>query len=147
MSGNLSGGHYIPCEKQGKIRILFLLQAATVWASWESVYYACVKDPDIEVRLLLLSETVIEKSHLVMAEEFLKEQQIPYEKFEDFDLQAYKPHPCLQKLLLKIYRCIYNFVEEDLKFLLRKEKVLLRERLNTKTRLFNMLEWRNWYTH
>lgn len=92
MLRNLSKRHYIPCEKHEKIRILFLFQAATVWASWESVYFACMKDPDIEVKLLLLSETVIEKSHLVMAEEFLKERSIPYEKFEDFDLQTYKPH-------------------------------------------------------
>jgi len=89
---DLDKWHYIPCEKQEKIRIVFLFQAATVWASWESVYSACMKDNAIEVKLLLVSETVIEKSHLILAEEFLKEQQMAYEKFEDFDLQAYKPH-------------------------------------------------------
>ncbi len=84
--------HYIPCEKQEKIRIVFLFQAATVWASWESVYSACMKDDAMEVKLLLVSETVIEKSHLILAEEFLKGQQITYEKFENFDLHTYKPH-------------------------------------------------------
>lgn len=92
MIRDLAKWHYIPCEKQEKLRIVFLFQAATVWASWESVYYACMKDADIEVKLLLVSETVIEKSHLVMAEDFLKEQKITYVKFEDFDLQTYKPH-------------------------------------------------------
>ena len=66
MIRDLAKWHYIPCEKQEKLRIIFLFQAATVWASWESVYYACMKDADIEVKLLLVSETVIEKSHLVM---------------------------------------------------------------------------------
>lgn len=84
--------HYIPCEKQEKLRIVFLFQAATVWASWESVYSACIKDECMEIKLLLVSETVIEKSHLILAEEFLKKQKIAYEKFEDFDLQTYKPH-------------------------------------------------------
>jgi len=92
LTGKLTKWHYIPCEKQEKIRIVFLFQAATVWASWESVYSACIKDDAIEVRLLLVSETVIEKSHMILAEEFLKERQIVYERFEDFDLQAYKPH-------------------------------------------------------
>ncbi len=92
MIRDLAKWHYIPCEKQEKIRIVFLFQAATVWASWESVYSACMEDDDMEVKLLLVSETVIEKSHLISAEEFLKERQITYEKFEDFDLQTYKPH-------------------------------------------------------
>ncbi len=89
---DLAKWHYIPCKKQEKIRIVFLFQAGTVWASWESVYSACRKDDRIEVKLLLLSETVIEKSHLISAEEFLKKQNIAYEKFEDFDLKIYKPH-------------------------------------------------------
>ncbi len=92
MIRDLAWWHYIPCEKQEKIRIVFLFQAATVWASWESVYSACMKDDAMEVKLLLVSETVIEKSHLILAEEFLKKHNIAYEKFEDFDLQTYKPH-------------------------------------------------------
>lgn len=92
MIRDLDQWYYIPYKRQEKIRILFLFQAATVWASWESVYHACIEDADIEVKLLLISETVIEKSHLILAEDFLKKQQIAYERFEDFDLQMYKPH-------------------------------------------------------
>lgn len=89
---DLGRRRYTPYNAQEKIRIVFLFQAATVWASWESVYAACVKDADMEVKLLLVSETAIETSHLIAAEEFLKNQKIPYEKLENFNLKAYQPH-------------------------------------------------------
>lgn len=92
MIRDMAEWQYIPYDKQEKIRIVFLFQAATVWASWESVYSACMKEDSIEAKVLLVSEAVIEKSHLVLAEDFLKEQKIVYEKLEDFDLKAYRPH-------------------------------------------------------
>jgi len=92
MNNSLFDQSYTPYKQQEKIRIVFLFQAATVWASWESVYRACKEDNCIDAKLLLVSETVIEKSHLVSAEDFLKKQNIAYELFENFDLKIYKPH-------------------------------------------------------
>lgn len=83
---------YTPFEQGEKIRIVFLFQAASVWASWETFYKACMEDPEIEVKILLLTESTIEKAQMFSAGEFLKKEDIPYEKFENFDIDGYEPH-------------------------------------------------------
>lgn len=74
------------------IRIVFLFQAASVWASWESVYEACMADSNVEVKMLLLTQHGVEKAQMISAREFLVRKRIPYEVFEAFDLESYLPH-------------------------------------------------------
>lgn len=83
---------YTPHEEGENIRIIFLFQAASVWASWESVYEACVEDRNIEVRMLLLTKTSVEKAQMISAKEFLEKKKIPYVLFEQFDIESYRPH-------------------------------------------------------
>ncbi len=83
---------YTPYREGEAVRIVFLFQAASVWASWESVYEACMADSNVEVKMLLLTQSVVEKAQMVSARDFLVRKRIPYEAFEDFDLDSYKPH-------------------------------------------------------
>ncbi len=75
-----------------KIETAFLFQAGTVWPSWESVYQACQCKECFDVRLILVSETTVEVSHSIGAEEYLKQMGLPYERCEDIDFEQYHPH-------------------------------------------------------
>lgn len=83
---------YTPYREGEVIRIVFLFQAASVWASWESVYEACMADSNVEVKMLLLTQYSVERAQMVSARDFLVGKGIPYEAFEGFDLDRYKPH-------------------------------------------------------
>lgn len=83
---------YTPYREGEIVRIVFLFQAASIWASWESVYEACMADSNVEVKMLLLTQSGMEKAQMVTAKEFLIRKRIPYEVFETFDLDTYKPH-------------------------------------------------------
>lgn len=83
---------YTPYREGEAVRIVFLFQAASVWVSWESVYEECMADSNVEVKMLLLAQSGVEKAQMVTAREFLVRKKIPYEVFEAFDLDSYKPH-------------------------------------------------------
>lgn len=80
---------WLPGER---IEVLFMFQAGTVWASMESVYNSCIKDNRFNVKLILISETTVEKSHMVGAKQFLDENRLSYELYEDVDFNTYNPH-------------------------------------------------------
>ena len=80
---------YLPGEK---IEALFLFQAGTVWASMESVYRSCLADERFLVRLVLVSETAVEKTHMAGAEDFLRENHMEYERHEEVEWASYTPH-------------------------------------------------------
>lgn len=75
-----------------KLEALFLFQAGTVWASLESVYYSCLSDNRVNVRLVLVTETAVEKSHMAGAKQFLEESGLEYENYEEIDFDSYVPH-------------------------------------------------------
>lgn len=83
---------YTPCREGETIRVIFLFQAASVWASWESVYEACLADGNMDVKMLLLTKPGVERAQMISARDFLVRRGIPYENFEAFDLERYKPH-------------------------------------------------------
>lgn len=83
---------YRPWLPKEKIRVLFLFQAGTVWASMESVYDSCLADDRFETKLVLITETTVEKSHMIGAEQFLKENQLDYQLYENIDFEVYLPH-------------------------------------------------------
>ena len=82
----------IPYVKGEKIRIAFLYQVASFWASWESLYQACVNNPLIDARIIFLDETNVEKSQMQGAEQFLLDNDLPYTKFEDESIEEFMPH-------------------------------------------------------
>lgn len=83
---------YTPYREDEAIRIVFLFQAASIWASWESFYEACLADSNMDVKMLLLTKSGVERAQMVSAKDFLVKKGIPYEVFEAFDLDCYKPH-------------------------------------------------------
>lgn len=79
------------CENE-KIRIVFLFQVASFWPSWESFYYSCIRDERIDVKFLFLDENGRESVQMNSAEEFISNSGIDFIRFEDFDVDEYKPH-------------------------------------------------------
>ena len=75
-----------------KIEVAFLFQAATVWPSWESVYYAMKSDKRFDVRLFLVAETAFEVAHSKGAKGFLIDEGIQYEVWNEVDEEQYHPH-------------------------------------------------------
>ena len=73
----------IPYISGEKIRIVFLYQIASFWPSWESFYWSCINNDQMDVRILFLDETNTEKSQMKGAEQFLIERNIPYIRFEE----------------------------------------------------------------
>lgn len=84
--------NYKPLLPGEKIEVAFLFQAATVWASWESVYKTLKENELFNVRLFLVHETSIEVSHNLGSEEYLINNKIPYEKWNKTNCDTYKPH-------------------------------------------------------
>ena len=83
---------YRPWKDGEKIEALFMFQAGTVWASLDTVYQSCLADDRFAARLVLVTETTVEKSHMAGAEQFLKEKHLKYERYEDVDFSDYHPH-------------------------------------------------------
>ncbi len=86
------GTMYRKTKENEKIEVAFLYQAGTVWPSWESVYEACVEDERLSVRLILISDTTVEVSHSVGAEDYLIRKHIEFEKLDTVDFDTYRPH-------------------------------------------------------
>ncbi len=75
-----------------KIRIVLLYQMPSMWPSWESFYFSCASDERIEIKVVFLNELIGGKSRLENAEQYLINRGIPFERFEDFDIENYHPH-------------------------------------------------------
>ncbi|MBE6100547.1 MAG: FkbM family methyltransferase [Selenomonas ruminantium] len=87
-----SVGGYVPYILGEKIRIAFIFQISSQWISWKTAYDACCEDPRFDVRLLLLREHGVEKIAMNDDEDFLRRNHIPYEDFDKFDLEGWRPH-------------------------------------------------------
>lgn len=83
---------YRPLIEGELIEVLFMFQAGTVWASLDSVYKSCIEDKRFDVKIALVRELTVEKSHMAGAEEFLIENGIKYVNYEDLDFVTYCPH-------------------------------------------------------
>lgn len=75
-----------------KIRIVFLFQVPSFWPSWDSLWEACQRDPEIDAKLIWLNETNTEKAQMLSAHDFLEEKQLPYTIFDEFNLSSFSPH-------------------------------------------------------
>ncbi len=83
---------YRPLLEGEKIEALFMFQAGTVWASLDTVYKNCISDDRFNVRLVLITEMTVEKSHMAGARAFLDEKGLSYELYEQVDFSTYNPH-------------------------------------------------------
>lgn len=75
-----------------KIRIAFLFQVASFWASWESLWEVLRNDERFEIQMLLFDRAIGEKSQMKTARKFLEAQQIDYIEADDFDIEGFRPH-------------------------------------------------------
>jgi hypothetical protein len=83
---------YRPLLEGEKIETLFMFQAGTVWSSLDTVYQSCLTDERFSVRLVLVTEVTVEKSHMVGAKDFLEAKGFNYELYDDVDFKSYCPH-------------------------------------------------------
>ena len=80
-------------HKQGeKIRVVFLFQIPSVWASWESVWKAISKDERFDAKMLLFDRMIREVSQLDGPREFLEDHNIPFTHIDDFSFLDWRPH-------------------------------------------------------
>jgi len=84
----------ISLSKNEKIRIHFLYIADSYWPSWESLYQTCMNDPKIDVKLIFMNTagTKLFSSQYEHAEQFLKDNNIPYVDYADYYPDEEKPH-------------------------------------------------------
>lgn len=75
-----------------KIRVVLLYQMPSMWPSWDSFYKACASDERFDIKVVFLNELIGGTARLENAEEYLQDRNIPYIKFEDFDIENYHPH-------------------------------------------------------
>ena len=83
---------YLEHDSRKPLQIAFLFQSATVWPALESVYDAFQKDGRIEIKIILVRETVVESSQMINAEEFLRTRGYLYVSMEEIDWDIYQPH-------------------------------------------------------
>lgn len=79
-------------DSNEKVRVVFYYQVASFWPSWESLYNECVNDEQFDVKLVLLNETVNEKTQMITAEQFLIEHDLKYVDSIYFDVDSFNPH-------------------------------------------------------
>ena len=82
----------IACMPGEKIRIVFLFQIPSVWASWESVWQVISKDERFDAKMLLFDRKIREVSQMNGSREFLDENNIPFTHADDFSFLDWCPH-------------------------------------------------------
>lgn len=85
-------GKATPYVKGERVRVAFLFQVPSFWPNWESLYAACIQDSDMDVRMVLLEETVMEQSQMKGARRFLVEKGIDFAEYDEVCLYRWKPH-------------------------------------------------------
>ena len=82
-------------EPGEKLRIAFMYQVASYWPTIESFYYACLADPDVDVRIFYIDDMSVEQAQVKDSGRFLEERRIPYSTYSENGLKEYKPHAAL----------------------------------------------------
>ncbi|BCJ92953.1 hypothetical protein acsn021_05220 [Anaerocolumna cellulosilytica] len=83
---------YIMYDKKEKIRIVFMIQVASFWPSIESFYEACIQDDRFDTRLILITESSVEKVQMENTREFLQNNHLQYEIYSEELLKIIQPH-------------------------------------------------------
>lgn len=82
----------VPLYSGEKIRILFLFQVASFWPSMEPLYEELSKDCRFHTKLLCYDENYDKTIKTETARQFLKEKEIPYFTYEEFNIDSFRPH-------------------------------------------------------
>lgn len=84
-----------PFKPSERIKIYFLFHSKAFWPSWESFWVACNNDDRIETTMIycpVKEQTAGYNGQFKNAEDFLKENNIPYRHIDDIDFKIDKPH-------------------------------------------------------
>ena len=73
-------------QNNKKIKIVFLFQVASFWASWDSFYNECIKDDRLEIKMVLFDEEICEKSQMKTARVFLEKNNISFIEYKDYNI-------------------------------------------------------------
>lgn len=84
--------NYIKFNEKEKLRIAFMLQVPSYWPSLESVYYSCLNDERIDVKVFWLDESPIEKAQLGYSDDFFSDNKIVYEKYNEDEFRKFRAH-------------------------------------------------------
>ena len=95
MSDSVNSLPYIGWAKDEKIRIAFLLQDATLWPAWESLYNTCTSDKRFETRIFLVPKVEFTYDSVSKTQDFLDSAGIPYTQFSHSLFEAFSPHAAL----------------------------------------------------
>jgi len=75
-----------------KISVIFLFQIASFWPSWKKVYEIMCNDKRFDVKTVLYDKEIYEKKQIETAESFLRQNGIPYEKYDELTFYGLEPH-------------------------------------------------------
>lgn len=90
---NLSHHHLRrPLLNDEKVDIVFIFQAASFWASWESIWDACINDNRFNAIMLVCDDDIKEKIQFKTAREFLRKKEIPFRHVSEVNLSDINPH-------------------------------------------------------
>lgn len=92
MLESFDGKNYIDYKKGEKIRITFLMHAASFWPSFESVFHELINDTRFEFKIFLFPKWEKEKSQFSSCKNFLEKNKIKYELLTMEKLLDFNPH-------------------------------------------------------
>jgi hypothetical protein len=82
----------IPWSENEKIRVLFVVQVGAFWPSLEPLYNACTRDNRIDAQIVCYDEPIDKSIKVETTRDYLAERNVPFIGWEDFDVDAWKPH-------------------------------------------------------
>lgn len=102
-------------NKNEKLKIHFLYIADSYWPSWESIYNACAKDENLDVKVIFLRTkgTHLYSSQYVEAEKFLKIRKIPYIEYQNYIPEEERPHVILYQTPYNVNYDVFNKLRPD----------------------------------
>ena len=83
---------YNKYEKGDVIKAAFIMQAASFWPSFESIYNELLLDMRFDLKIFLIDEKEKEQSQFASCAEFLKNNNIDYEILTIAKLKKFNPH-------------------------------------------------------
>jgi len=101
-------------QKDQKIRIAFLFQVASFWPSWESFYKECIDDDRIEVKLVWLNQTIVEKYQMITAHDFLETNGLDYIDAKEFNFEEFAPHVVVYQTPYDCFHRKYEMWSENM---------------------------------
>jgi len=89
-----SAPRFRPREAEEHIRVVFFLQSASTWSSWESIWEACLRHPSVTPQIVLTPLQHVYGSSLDFddCKALLINKDIPFYSHEAYKLATFRPH-------------------------------------------------------